>query len=184
VLVKELVRVLSRRLRGQIGAGAVAAAPEALGPIAVDAPAAAAAPHEPAMESLFHLRGIPLFAGLDAEQLLVVADIATQARFSAGETIFEEGSAGEHLYLITEGTVEVVAAGEQVAVLAAGECFGEMAVLDHTVRSATVRALADTTALAIAREDFGELLDLHPALARSVMTVLSRRVRASLTGRG
>ena len=126
---------------------------------------------------VFQLRGVPLFKGLSADELLPVAKIATEASFEAGETVFEEGAEGEHLYLISSGSVEVLHSGDRIAELGSGECFGEMALLDRTTRSATVRALEATTLVATARDDFNDLLELYPALARTIANVLVARLR-------
>ena len=132
------------------------------------------------LELLFRLKGIPLFAEPSAEQLLPVADIAKPVRFAAGDAIVEEGTVGEHMYLITDGRVEVRSGDHRLAELGPGECFGEMAVLDRSVRSATVAALVDTAVLATAREDLQDLLDLYPALAQAIMNVLAARLRAAI----
>ena len=77
------------------------------------------------------------------------------------------------------GSVAVLRHEERLALLGANECFGEMAMLDQTVRSATIRAEAPLNLLAIAREDFLDLLDLYPALAKSVISVLIGRLRST-----
>ncbi len=130
-----------------------------------------------AMALVFHLKSIPLFSGLGADALLPVAAITEQESFKAGEVIFEQGDAGEHLYVITRGQVEVVRGEERLASLGVGECFGEMAVLDRTKRSATVRTLEDTELLTTGREHFHDLLDLYPELARGIARVLTERLR-------
>jgi len=131
---------------------------------------------------VFKLRGVPLFKGLSADELLPVAEIATEAAYEPGDTIFEQGAQGEHLYVISSGSVEILHGGERIAKLGAGECFGEMALLDRTTRSATVRALEDTKLVATAREDFNDLLELYPALARTIANVLVARLRESNRG--
>lgn len=125
------------------------------------------------------MKAIPLFAGLNAEQLLPIAEIAVTRQFTAGETIFEEGSVGDELYLITAGQVEILRGAKTVASLGVGECFGEMALLDRSPRSATARAALDTTVLATPQEDFQELLNLYPMLARQIAEVLGQRLRAA-----
>ena len=69
--------------------------------------------------------------------------------------------------------------GDRVAVLGVKECFGEMALLDQSARSASVRAIKDVELLAISRDDFQDLLDLHPALARGIIRVLTQRLRVA-----
>jgi len=132
--------------------------------------------HDP-MDMVFLLKSVPLFTGLSGEQLLPVADIVQRVTFERGDVVFEEGQPGLHVYLILEGEVEVIHEGEQVATLEIKECFGEMALLDQSERSASIRCLQDVVLLAISRDDFQDLLDLHPALAKGVIRVLTRRLR-------
>jgi CRP-like cAMP-binding protein len=179
-LARGLIGVLTARLRERIEEGAGDPKSEAPAPASSGTPGDDGRSPGSSLESLFRLRQVPLFAGLAAEQLLVVADITKLVRYSPEQTVFVQGSAGRQLYVIVEGAVEVLAAGKKIAELKTNDCFGEMAVLDRTERSATVRAIAETTLMAMDREDFGDLLDLHPALARGVLTVLAQRVRASL----
>jgi hypothetical protein len=134
------------------------------------------------LDRVFVLKGIPLFAGLSGEQLLPVADIVSEVSFERGDVVFEEGQTGHHLYLIQSGKVEVLRGGECKAVLGDKECFGEMALLDESTRSATIRVVEDARLLAIARDDFQDLLDLHPPLARGIIAVLTRRLRAANEG--
>jgi CRP-like cAMP-binding protein len=131
------------------------------------------------MEKVLLLKGIPLFSRMSAEQLLPVAEIVNEVSYGSGEVIFHEGDPGDELYLVMSGSVEVVRHEKQLAVLGANECFGDMAMLDQEVRSATIRVVDPVSLLAIAREDFLDLLDLYPALAKSVIGVLITRLRGA-----
>lgn len=134
------------------------------------------------MEKVFLLKGIPLFSKMSAEQLLPVAEIVREEQYAAGEVVFEEGDPGDVLYLVTSGSVEVVRDEKRLALLGSSECFGDMAMLDQEVRSATIRVVDAVNLLAIAREDFLDLLDLYPALAKSVIAVLIGRLRVAGPG--
>jgi len=94
-------------------------------------------------------------------------------RFSAGQEIVRQGKPGRRFYIVQTGTVEVVhKAGqneEVLAILGPGKYFGELALLQDSVRTATVRALEDTAVLSIAREDFTVLVGHLPVLERSLM---------------
>lgn len=129
------------------------------------------------MDIVFLLKSVPLFQGLSGEQLLPVTDIVEQVTFDRGDTVFSEGDPGHHLYLVLEGTVEVLHSDDLIAVLGEKECFGEMALLDASTRSASIRVRDDVTLLAVSRDDFNDLLDLNPALAKGVIRVLTRRLR-------
>ncbi len=129
------------------------------------------------MKLILELRGIALFRDLDAEELVPVAATATQVTVSAGEAIFEQAGVGDRLYVILKGEVEILRHATRLALLGPGECFGEMALLERTTRSATARAIRDTTLVTIARDDFNDLLDVYPAIARGIATLLAERLR-------
>ena len=89
--------------------------------------------------------------------------------FEPGQVIFREGDRGELLYVITEGEVEVVKqvpGREETPLrrLGTGECFGEIALVSDAPRSATVRALAATSVLAVDREAFQAMFSTLPPL--------------------
>jgi len=134
------------------------------------------------MELVFQLATIPLFADLSTEQLVPVASVSRRTSADAGEVICEQGALGDQLYLIVEGEVEVTRDDKRLAVLGPGDCFGEMAILDDSPRSATVRARTEVALIATARTDFKDLLQLHPALARGIIAVLVERLRRTTPG--
>ncbi len=133
-----------------------------------------------AMARVFRLRDIPLFSGLTADELLPVGEIATEATLASGAVVFEEGDPGERFYVLTSGRVDVLSNGRRLATLGPGECFGEMALLDGTTRSAAVRAVDDCTVLVMNRSDFLDLLELYPGIARAIAVVLVGRLRERL----
>ena len=134
------------------------------------------------MEKVLLLKAVPLFAGLNAVQLVPVTEILTEVAYEEGDRIFEEGDEGHHLYIVVRGEVEVVIDGNVVATLGDQDCFGEMAVLERSVRSATIRASTDVLVQAIAREDFQDLFDLYPGLSRGIIKVLVDRLRSVTAG--
>lgn len=104
-----------------------------------------------------------MFGDLDAAQLSQIVHIMQVQRVREGQELFQEGNAGDAWYVLFEGSVEVFkrtpGGGEEVlAVIAPRGCFGEMAILDGSPRSAGVRALERSTVFRFPREDFRELL--------------------------
>jgi CRP-like cAMP-binding protein len=86
----------------------------------------------------------------------------------AGEIVFQAGDPGDALYIVAAGSVQVIASGANprvLAELASGQAFGEMALLGHGSRTATVQAKTDTELLTIAKADFDRLLADDPFLA-------------------
>lgn len=103
--------------------------------------------------------------------------------FQPGEVVFEDGSKGSHMYLVIAGTVNIVKSTEQgqtlLTTLSTGDMFGEMAVVDSGIRTATaVAAEHGAQLMAIDQGRFVYLVSQQPAFALSVMRVLSRRIGA------
>ena len=102
-----------------------------------------------------------------------------EVTLSSGEELFAEGSPGDRAYVVTEGELEVVKAstGREVLlnVLGPGEVVGEMALLEHKPRMASVRARTDSALLAISQEQLDHLVNTSLSAARAMFyTVLAR----------
>ncbi|HXF52365.1 MAG TPA: cyclic nucleotide-binding domain-containing protein [Dehalococcoidia bacterium] len=123
------------------------------------------------------LARVPLFKSLPRKTLQRLERIAVAREYKAGEDIVREGDRGAGFFLITQGKVEVLKGGSQLNTLGAGEFFGEMALLDNHPRVATVRALEDTSCLALSRWDFVAELRANPDLAIEMLEAVSARLR-------
>ena len=101
--------------------------------------------------------------------------------YQPGEDIVTEGEIGECMYVIQQGTAEVIRTESGVPTVVdtihAGELFGEMAIVEQTVRSSTVRARDTVRAITIDRRTFLRRIQEDPSLAMSVLEVLCHRVR-------
>ena len=100
----------------------------------------------------------PLFDNLLTTELTMLADLFTFRTYSAGELIFDEGNVGDSMYVIAEGSVEVLRKNPQgellpIAVLQAPQFFGEMSLIDKEYRSATVRANDGAQLLQLSNEN-------------------------------
>lgn len=108
------------------------------------------------------LREVALFEGLGGGDLEEILEIAEPVLVEADEYVFEEGDRGDHFYIIVQGEVELRKASgngvKRLALLRAGQAFGEMALLNQTPRSASAFALSDTYMLSVSREAFGRIL--------------------------
>lgn len=137
---------------------------------------------------LAQLRRVPFFKDFPEEELEEIGAQLHSRRVPQGEVVFAEGTPGAALYLIESGQVRVVsdaASQRQVlATLAAGDFFGEMALLTDEPRSAGVIASMDTGLWALRKADFDRLLRTHPTIAVTLSRVLSRRLRHSNTSLG
>jgi CRP-like cAMP-binding protein len=100
--------------------------------------------------------------------------------FTAGTVLFEEGQPGDHMYVITQGEIEIrrnVGETERVlAVLPAGEFFGEMAILNARPRSATAVVRVDSRLLVIAGNTFEAMLRARPEIAMRIIKALATRL--------
>jgi CRP-like cAMP-binding protein len=123
------------------------------------------------------LAKVPLFQDLPKKSLERIARFTRERSFRAGDIIFKEGEEGVGFFMITNGKVEVTRGGHVLATHGEGGFFGEMALLDNHRRSATVKALTDTSCLAIMRSDFLAELRNNADLAVEMLGVLSARVR-------
>jgi CRP-like cAMP-binding protein len=98
-----------------------------------------------------------------------------------GEVIVRQGDTGDCMYVVQEGKVEVVrsANGPEVvvAVLPAGECFGEMAIFERETRSATVRARGEARVLTVDKKTLLRRFQEDPTLALNLLRSLSQRIR-------
>jgi CRP-like cAMP-binding protein len=104
----------------------------------------------------------------------------SRVHFAAGETIFQQGDAGDFLYIITRGEVAVIReepdqGPKMIAKLGPGEYVGEMALVNNAPRSATVRTLTSVDAVSIERLDFTALYTYLPDLQRNVDEVILKR---------
>ena len=132
------------------------------------------------------LARVSFFDGLSREALSLIAQVTTEETHALGTRIFQYGDPGDKLFIILEGKVrisrEVSGMGEEaLAVLASGEVFGEMALLDESSRSADALAHERCRLLVIAKDAFDDLLFLHKDLAFEVLwncvRILSLRLR-------
>lgn len=129
------------------------------------------------------LAKVTLFKGLPPADLVRLAAATEPEWFEPGHTIVEVGDPGRSLYVIVEGTVQVVyparTADIELARMGPGDFFGEMALLNDKPRSATVRAQTSVRALKLERETFRRLLLDAPRVGIRILETLSFRIRAA-----
>lgn len=123
----------------------------------------------------------PLFEGLEPDDLEELTWLMRPRRFGPGDVICEAGTAGDSLFVVSEGLARVLVAepdGGQSAVarLRRGDVIGEMSLLTGEPRSATVVAATRTTALELGRNEFATLVSRHPHVLLNLSRILSRRL--------
>jgi CRP/FNR family transcriptional regulator, cyclic AMP receptor protein len=125
----------------------------------------------------------PLFEGVPADVVRQLLQVARRRTFRRGEVVIHQNDPADSLHLIVKGRFSVrvtTPLGEPatVAVLVAGDMFGEMALLgEKSVRSATVEALEQAETLCIYEGDFARLRNEHPVVNKVVITFLINEVR-------
>ena len=120
---------------------------------------------------------IPLFADLSRRHLGKVAALGRTKRFPARTSIVTAGTNADAFYVILDGKATVRAGNRRIP-LTTGDYFGEMALLDGGVRSASVVADTEMLVMAIPRRGFLKLLESEPKIAISIMSTLAHRVRS------
>ncbi len=142
----------------------------------------ARATRSPIEETVQLLGRVSLFTDLSLAELEQVARVAVPRSYVAGSIILREGDPGDTCYILRSGTARVVrqhADGRAITLtnLGPGEIFGELAMFDGEVRSATVEALDDVRAVAILAGDLKSLLSGHPEIAVKLLGALAERLR-------
>lgn len=101
--------------------------------------------------------------------------------FTDGEVIVQQGDVGDQMYVVQSGTVEVVLESggreRQLSTMAAGDFFGEMALFDKIVRSASIRAVGEACVLSIDKRTLLKRISEDPLLAYNLLRAMSTRVR-------
>ncbi|HZD10665.1 MAG TPA: Crp/Fnr family transcriptional regulator [Candidatus Binatia bacterium] len=128
------------------------------------------------------LQQVPFFSGLGKEDAEALARRLVPRRFGVDQIIFHHGDPGGLLYIITSGKVKIsysMPDGQEalLAILGAGDFFGELALLDEAPRSATAEAMEQTETLTLHRDDFINHIGQNPEFAYHVMRTLTKRIR-------
>jgi signal transduction histidine kinase len=128
------------------------------------------------------LESIALFRNLGRDELQALRFIAQERHFAAGCEIFHENDAGDGVYFVKDGLVEIsslVGAGDRrvFSQLGPREIFGEMAMIEHRPRSATATAVKETDAYFLPRGEILSFLQRSPALAFDLLQLVSHRLR-------
>lgn len=131
------------------------------------------------------LQHVPLFRGLNKRQLETLAKTFTERKYSAGTAIVTQGKGGEGFFLVTSGKAEAVREqldGTKTVVnnFREFDFFGELALLDDGVRTATVTATEDVVCLVLTSWDFLSITREDGDMAVTIMKELARRFRAAL----
>jgi len=133
------------------------------------------------------LRSSALFLDLHGEEILLLAELCQEDEFEVGEIVFRQNDAGNSLYIVVNGQVEIIAddqsGGEPrvITALSTGEFFGEMSLLEKSTRSATVRVRSHAKLLSLTTEDLYSFAKIFKngftVVIINIARILSQRLR-------
>jgi CRP/FNR family cyclic AMP-dependent transcriptional regulator len=131
--------------------------------------------------SVAALKRVSLFEDLDDRDLERLANEFKERSFPAGASVVSEGASGAAFFVITDGYATVTVHGEERATLGPGDHFGEIALLDEGVRSATVIAATELRCYGLTPWEFRPFVEEHPQVAWKLLQALARRLRTTDT---
>lgn len=134
-------------------------------------------------EEIEALARVPIFSGLNPVALAALAAQAERVLYAQGDVIIREGDDDRRLFVVVSGTVDVIKGRDsgnerRLAVFGPGDFFGEMALIDDLLRSATVIAKEETELLSLDQFNLRAEMERHPSIALELLKELSRRIRA------
>lgn len=125
---------------------------------------------------------VPVFSTLEREDLERIADLAVPRAFEPGQIVFREGDASDTCYIVRSGRARAVREHPDgrtitLATFGPGDIFGELAMFEDELRSATVEAVQRTSVVAVLGPDMRRLMVEHPQIAIRLVVALGRRLR-------
>jgi CRP/FNR family cyclic AMP-dependent transcriptional regulator len=133
-------------------------------------------------DRLLMLKQSPVFSLVPTDDLRQVAQALEERKFFSGDRIFEINAQGDNLYILVSGRVGISidpdpASRDFIATLGAGDCFGEMNLLDDKPRSATAHVIEDTVVLSLDKSRLRGLILSYPEISIGMLRSLSLRLR-------
>jgi CRP-like cAMP-binding protein len=123
------------------------------------------------------LKQVPLFQNVPEKQLQSIAAEMTERRFGDGDALTAEGRSGVGFFVLESGTAKVTVDGEDRRTLGPGDYFGEIALIDGGVRTATITATSDGVAYGLTPWQFRPLVESHAEIAWPLLEAMARRTR-------
>jgi CRP/FNR family cyclic AMP-dependent transcriptional regulator len=128
------------------------------------------------------LAHVPVFSTLVQSDLERIAELVVPRRFEPGQVVFREGDASDTCYVVREGHARAVREhgdGRTItlATFGPGDIFGELAMFEDELRSATVEAIEPTDVVAVLGPDMRRLMIEHPGISTRLVIALAKRLR-------
>jgi CRP-like cAMP-binding protein len=129
------------------------------------------------------LKNVVLFKDLSLRDLAMVSSLMHERQYLADEIIFDAGEEGQGLFLVLSGRIKIVlpaTTNDLLLELGPGAFFGEVALLDQSLRTAQARAIEDSNIVVLFRAEFLSLLETHSNIASRISFQLARVLAARL----
>ena len=123
------------------------------------------------------LKHVPLFTGLSQKELKTLAENFTQRTFREGTELTAEGQGGVGFFVIESGEALVTVDGQERARLGPGDYFGEIALIDGGLRTATITAVSDGTSYGLTPWQFRPLVETNASIAWPLLEAMAKRTR-------
>jgi CRP/FNR family transcriptional regulator, cyclic AMP receptor protein len=128
------------------------------------------------------LRSVPLFDSLHSDERRTIAQHADEIDAPEGTELVRQGEFAYEFFVLEDGTAEVVRDGERVAELGPGDFLGEMGIVRHAVRNATVRTTSPARVIVMTEQAFRSMRALNPAVADRIEAAVEERCPGLLGG--
>ena len=122
------------------------------------------------------LRGVPLFDGLSKKELTEIANASEDLTFEPGQALCKEGRLAREFFVLIDGTAEVTKNGKKIDTRRGGDFVGEIALIMHQPRTATVTATTPVRCFVLTSRDFRRTLDDNPSIEPKIMRALAERL--------
>jgi CRP-like cAMP-binding protein len=126
---------------------------------------------------LDHLRRIPLFDGCSKRELQAIQKAGDEVTMTAGTLIVDQGQMGREAFVLLEGEVTVRRSGRKVTNLGPGAVIGELSLLDHGPRTASVICDTDCVLFVLDQRHFHQVIEKNPQIATKLLTTLAGVIR-------
>jgi len=128
------------------------------------------------------LGGVPVFSTLEQGDLERIAQLAVPRDFEPGEVVFREGDSSDTCYVVSGGRARAIRSHRDgrtitLATFGPGDIFGELALFEDELRSATVEAIERTSVLGVLGPDMRRLMNEHAEISARLVIALGRRLR-------
>lgn len=126
---------------------------------------------------LDHLKSVPMFAGCSKRELQAVLKAGDEILMTAGTLIVDQGQMGREAFVLLDGEVTVRRNGRKVVTLGPGAVVGELSLLDHGPRTASVICDTDCTLFVLDQRHFQQVIEQNPQIAMKLLGTLAGHIR-------